>query len=69
MPIENRYPSDQPAGAEDEKRRLRQEFLDESKAAWEHYQATGLHLTGEEVDAWVDQLIEGKDAELPEPHT
>ncbi len=32
--------------------------------AWEHYQATGLHLTGEEVDAWMEKIIAGEDAEL-----
>lgn len=58
--------SDEAEISQDEKYRL--EFLAESVAAWEHYQATGLHLTGEEVDAWVDLLIEGKDAELPECH-
>lgn len=58
--------ADEPEVPQEEKYRL--EFLAESVAAWEHYQATGLHLTGEEVDAWVDLLLEGKDAELPECH-
>ena len=49
-------------------RQYRQDFLEESRQAFEHFQATGLHITGEEIDAWVDQLLEGKDAELPECH-
>jgi predicted transcriptional regulator len=29
---------------------------------------TGLHVTSEEVDAWVDRLLKGEKAELPECH-
>jgi len=45
-----------------------QEFLEEGVKAWEHYKATGLHLTGEEVDQWINQVTQGKDVELPECH-
>jgi len=38
-------------------------------AAWEEYQRTGLHLTGEEVNAWLDKLAAGEDAGLPPLHT
>jgi predicted transcriptional regulator len=44
--------------------RLRQDTL----AAWNDYQATGLHLTEEEADAWLAKLEAGADAEAPEPH-
>jgi len=37
-------------------------------ASWEEYQATGLHVTGEEVDAWLAKLEAGEDAEPPIPH-
>ncbi|WP_395020597.1 CopG family ribbon-helix-helix protein [Dongia sp.] len=37
-------------------------------ASWEDYQATGLHVTGEEVDAWLAKLEAGEDAEPPIPH-
>jgi predicted transcriptional regulator len=37
-------------------------------ASWEDYQATGLHVTGEEVDAWLAKLEAGEDAEPPVPH-
>jgi len=40
----------------------------EAEEAWEHYQATGLHLTGEQVEAWLEKLANGEDAELPEWH-
>jgi predicted transcriptional regulator len=38
-------------------------------AAWEDYQATGLHVTAEEADAWLARLEAGEDAEPPVPHT
>jgi predicted transcriptional regulator len=43
---------------------LRQEAL----AAWAAYQATGLHATAEEADAWLARLEAGEDAEPPSPH-
>ncbi len=49
---------------EEKREAIRQECI----AAHEEFVRTGLHLTGEEVDAWVDQLLEGKKADLPECH-
>jgi predicted transcriptional regulator len=46
----------------------REQLRLETIAAWEDYQRTGLHLTGEEVDAWLEKLEKGEDAELPECH-
>ena len=46
----------------------RQAFLQSGKNAWEHYHATGKHVTGEEADAWLAQLESGKDIEPPECH-
>lgn len=37
-------------------------------AAWNDYQATGLHLTEEEADAWLASLEAGEDVEAPECH-
>lgn len=31
----------------------RENFVQEALASWESYRETGLHLTGEEVDAWL----------------
>ena len=45
--------------------RLRKDLTD----AWEEYQATGLHLTGEEVDEWLAKLEAGEDVEPPPLHT
>ena len=49
---------------EEKREHLRQDTL----AAWKHYQATGLHLTGEEVDLWLEKLEAGEIVETPECH-
>jgi predicted transcriptional regulator len=37
-------------------------------AAWNAYQATGLHATAEEADSWLAKLEVGEDAQAPECH-
>jgi predicted transcriptional regulator len=49
---------------EEKREQLRQDAL----AAWNHFQATGLHTTAEEADAWMAKLEAGEDAEAPECH-
>jgi len=49
---------------EEKREAIRRECI----AAHEEYMLTGLHVTGEEVDAWVDRLLKGEKAELPECH-
>ncbi len=49
---------------EEKREKLKQDAL----AAWSHYQATGLHTTAEEADAWLARLEAGEDAEAPECH-
>jgi len=51
-----------------EREESRRQFLQDGLAAWEEYQQTGLHLTGEEVDEWLAKQEAGEDAELPECH-
>jgi len=46
----------------------REAFRQEGIAAWEEYQRTGLHLTGDEVRGWIEQLRQGKKAPLPKCH-
>lgn len=36
--------------------------------AWQEYQATGLHVTGDEADAWLDKLAAGQNVEPPQCH-
>jgi predicted transcriptional regulator len=52
------------AVGEDRREQLRRETL----AAWGEYEATGLHVTAEEADAWLMRLETAEDAEPPRPH-
>jgi predicted transcriptional regulator len=46
----------------------REQFRQDALAAWNDYQATGLHSTAEEADAWLARLESGEAAEAPECH-
>lgn len=46
----------------------REALRQEARAAHEQFMLTGLHLTGEEVDAWLDELAQGHDVEPPKCH-
>lgn len=46
----------------------REAFRQDGIRAWEAYQATGLHVTHAETDAWLEQLEAGNDMEPPECH-
>ncbi len=50
-----------------EREERRENFRQEAIQAWNEYQATGMHLTMTEADAWLAKLESGKDLELPEP--
>ncbi len=49
---------------EEQRERLRLDAL----AAWNDYQASGLHATAEEADKWLSKLEAGQDAGAPECH-
>ncbi|MDP3287694.1 MAG: ribbon-helix-helix protein, CopG family [Methyloversatilis sp.] len=51
-----------------EREEKRETFRQDTLKTWEAYRATGLHLTGEEADAWLARLEQGNDAEPPECH-
>jgi predicted transcriptional regulator len=55
---------EQYVGREEKREQLRAAAL----AAWNEYQATGLHATAEEADAWLAKLESGEDAQAPECH-
>jgi predicted transcriptional regulator len=38
----------------------RERFRQDALAAWDHYHATGLHVTAEDADAWLAKLESGK---------
>jgi predicted transcriptional regulator len=46
----------------------RESFRQDALKAWEAYRTTGLHLTAEEADAWLDKLEQGNDVDPPECH-
>lgn len=52
-----------------EREEKREAFRQDTIKAWNEYQATGLHITKEEADAWLDKLESGQDVEPPECHT
>jgi predicted transcriptional regulator len=49
---------------EERREQLRQDAL----AAWTTYEATGLHVSGEEADQWLAKLEAGKKAAPPKCH-
>jgi len=51
-----------------EREEKREAFRQEGMQAWNDYQATGLHVTHEEADAWLAKLEAGEDAEPPVCH-
>ncbi|MDR0275018.1 MAG: CopG family ribbon-helix-helix protein [Burkholderiaceae bacterium] len=46
----------------------RENFKEEALAAWEDYQETGLHLTGDEVFAWLRTWGTDEERAIPECH-
>jgi predicted transcriptional regulator len=51
-----------------EREEKREQLRQDAQAAWAHYQATGLHATAEEADAWLVKLEAGEDAAPPQCH-
>lgn len=51
-----------------EREERREALKQDAIRAWEHYQRTGLHLTLEEADAWLEKLEAGEDMEPPRCH-
>ena len=51
-----------------EREEKREAFRQDAINAWQEYQETGLHVTGEEVEAWLAKLEAGQDVEPPECH-
>ena len=46
----------------------REELRQAGIAAHEHYKRTGLHLTNDEVRAWIDRLRQDKSEPIPKCH-
>ena len=48
-----------------EREEKRESFKQDALRAWSQYQATGLHVTQEETDAWLAKLERGEEADMP----
>jgi predicted transcriptional regulator len=46
----------------------RESFKQEAEASWAEYQATGLHLTGDEIRAWLSKWGTDGETEVPPCH-
>ncbi|HWV01176.1 MAG TPA: CopG family transcriptional regulator [Devosia sp.] len=51
-----------------DRREQRKAYLAEVERRHREYRETGLHLTQEEADTWIDGLLRGEDPPIPEPH-
>lgn len=51
-----------------EREEKREAFREAALTSWQDYEATGLHLTGEEVIAWVENWGTSNAPEAPECH-
>lgn len=46
----------------------RERFKQEALSSWKNFQETGLHLTYQEVDGWLDTWGTDKEKEIPKCH-
>jgi predicted transcriptional regulator len=46
----------------------RDRFLQEALASWTHYKETGLHITEDELNKWLDTWGTDKEADPPQCH-
>lgn len=51
-----------------EREEKQESFRQDGIRAWNEYQATGLHVTHEEADAWLAKLEDGQNVDPPECH-
>lgn len=51
-----------------EREERREQLLREAREAWDQYQATGLHISGEEARAWLDSWGTEAETDPPECH-
>ncbi len=46
----------------------REKFKQDALSSWKSFQETGLHLTHQEMDAWLDTWGTNKEKEIPKCH-
>jgi hypothetical protein len=59
---------DKVAAASADRDRERERLRDNLAADWEHFRTAGLHLDGDEVDAWLARIEDGYLDEPPALH-
>lgn len=51
-----------------EREEARESFKREALGAWQDFQETGLHITGDELGAWLESWGTGQERDPPKPH-
>jgi predicted transcriptional regulator len=51
-----------------QKEEARQNFVTAAESSYVHYKETGLHITLDEFDSWVDQVQQDPNTPMPECH-
>lgn len=51
-----------------ERESARLAFKREADASWQHFQETGLHVTSDEMDKWLDEIRTNPNAPMPVCH-
>ena len=51
-----------------QKEEARQNFIAAAESSFVHYKETGLHITLDEFDSWVDQVQQDPNTPMPECH-
>jgi predicted transcriptional regulator len=51
-----------------QKEEARQNFISAAEKSFEHYKETGLHITLDEFNAWVDEVQQNPAASIPACH-
>jgi len=51
-----------------QKEEARQNFVAAAESSYVHYKKTGLHITLDEFDSWVDQVQQDPNTPMPECH-
>jgi predicted transcriptional regulator len=59
---------DKPAAKYAGREEARESFKQEAEASWAEFQATGMHLTGEETRAWLRTWGTDAETEVPPCH-
>ncbi|MEZ4458141.1 MAG: ribbon-helix-helix protein, CopG family [bacterium] len=52
-----------------EREERREQLKRDAENAWEEYKLSGQHATFEEADAWLQKLVDGEPAEIPDCHS